>query len=49
MASRIRQDLAAELSLRVIFDTPVLADLARHIETLTKAGSATHRDKEQIS
>lgn len=49
MASRIRQELAAELSLRVIFDTPVLADLARHIETLTMAGSATHRDKEQIS
>jgi hypothetical protein len=49
MASRIRQDLAAELSLRVIFDTPVLADLARHIETLTKAESATHRDKEQLS
>lgn len=32
MASRIRRDLSVELSLRVIFDTPVLADLARHIE-----------------
>jgi fengycin family lipopeptide synthetase D len=32
MASRIRTELSVELSLRVIFDTPVLAELARHIE-----------------
>lgn len=48
MASRIRQDLAAELSLRVIFDTPVLADLARHIEALA-ARPVSLSDKEQIS
>ncbi len=45
MTSRIRQDLAAELSLRVIFDTPVLADLARYIETLA-ARPASLADKE---
>ncbi|WP_136807593.1 non-ribosomal peptide synthetase [Desulfosediminicola flagellatus] len=45
MASRVRQDLSIELSLRVIFDNPVLSDLALHIEELSNDSNDTVIEK----
>ncbi len=40
VATRLRRDLGAEIELRAIFDRPVLADLAAHLDTLRPGAPA---------